>query len=229
MDPVVWVSPSLLFSPQGLQDQYHKWMFQIPAVRELPLLSVFTLLVFCVRFLTVKAEDECGWVHVAAFLPGAALEATGLALAHRSGAFAHVQSLLSIIAWVYLLGHVCVFTAFNDTCWMNMGDLPDKTSLLGYSCFTIATTTAGLAAAPCTMHHLDVMLWIAGLGNGGAIYLKYLQNNGGLTFDSDPGLLGFQTVAATMSVCLLVTAAIRYWLARKHMIGFLRSIWARTN
>ena len=225
VDPVVSVSPSLLFSPQGLQDQYHKWMFQIPAVRELPWLSVFTQLMFCVRFLIVKPEYECGWVHVAAHLPGTALAAARLVLTRIPSEF---QSLLSVLAWAYLLAHMCVFKAFNDTCWMNMAaDLPGNTSLSGYACITIATSAMCLSLAPCTMHHLDAMLWIAGLGNGSANYIVYLQNNGGPTFDSDPDLSGFQTVAAAMSVCLLVAAAIRYWLARKHMTGFLRSIRTR--
>ena len=226
MDPMVSVSSLLHFSPQGLQDQYHKWMFQITAVRELPPLTVFVQLLFCVRFLIAKAEDECGWVHVAAFLPATALSASRMALIRSSSEF---QSLLSLLSWGYLLAQTCVFRAFNDTCWMNMGPLPDESSLYGYAAFTVATTTCVLSLAQCTMLHLDSMLWITGLLTGSGKYIKFLQFNGGLTFDSDPGLLAFQTIAASVSVCVLVAAAIRYWLARKHMTGFLRAIRTRRN
>ena len=215
------VSSALLLSPQGLQEQYHKWMFKMPAVRQQPLLCGVTLLVTCVRFLVAKAEDECGWLHVAAGLPGVALGAARMALIRTPSEF---QSLLSVLSWAYLLAQICIFKAFNDTCWMNVAVLPDKTSLYGYACMTMAKTVVGLCLSPCTMHHLEANLWLVGLGTGSSNYIGYLRNNGGLTFDSDPDLLGFQTVAASTALCLLAAAAVRYWLAKKHMTAFLRSI-----
>ena len=221
VDPAVSVSSILLFSPQSLQDQYHKWMFQIPAVRQVPLLCVLTQLVFCVRFLVAKAEDECGWAHVAAYLPGTALAIARLALSRTTWEF---KSLLSVVSLAYTLAHICAFRAFNDTFWMNVAQLPEETSLYGYACITIAKTVVSLCLVPCTMHHLEATLWVVGFGAVTSNYIGYLQNNGGLTFDSDPDLLGFQTIAASTVLCLLAAAAIRYWLARKHMTAFLKSI-----
>ncbi len=62
VDPFLMVSCTLGLSSVYLQDQYYKWMDQIPAVRWQPLVILVVGVVFLLSPVITKIEGGCRWI-----------------------------------------------------------------------------------------------------------------------------------------------------------------------
>ena len=218
--PGVTVSSTLLFSSPGLQDQFHAWMAEIPAVRWNPLLVLGLGLM--IPFWLLLSRDECGWIHVLAFGPGMLL--TGARVAAEAGGWSkQAQSLCSLLSIAYLKIMINALMAAKDTCCISIG--PDGTSLAAAVAYAAMGIIFDIAIAPCTVQHAPVLCWILGVGWCTQAYVQYLHQNGGLTSDeSDPYLLRLLAIVFSSVYTSLVVCCARVYLAKDLMIGFLRSL-----
>ena len=215
----VTVSSTLLFSPPELQDQFHAWMAEIPAVwwhprlvLELEFLMPFWLL----------GRDECGWIYILPYIPMTLLVGARVAM-EAKGWSKQVQSLVSLLAMAYFLVLVNTLMAVKDTCHISIG--PGGTSLAATVAFAEAAIIADHAITPCTVQHAPVLSVVIGIGDCSLVYVRYLQLNGGLAWDeSDPYLLKLLAVCFTSVVSSLAVYCARVYLSRGLMIRFLRSL-----
>ena len=216
----VTVSSTLLFSSPGLQDQYHAWMSEIPAVRWHPRLLLGLVLVLPFWFLI--SRDECGWIHVLAHIPSMLL--TGARVAMEAGGWSkEAQSLCSLLSMAYFQIMMNAFMAAKDTWWLSVG--PSGTSLAVSVAYAALFIIVDHAITPCAVQHVPMQCWVIGVGDCASAYMKFLQKSGGLiSNESDPYCLRLLTVALSSVFSSFVVYCTRVYLAKDLMIGFLRSL-----
>ena len=221
--PGVTVSSTLLFSSPELQDQFHEWMAQMPAVRWYPLMVLgFNYIIP----LWLLKRDGCGWVHVLADVPAAALSAARVALEMTGAADKQAQSLCSIAYITYVQLLVFTFQGVKDPCYSAIG--ADGSSLVtATAVFVAAAVVMGHIITPCTMQHLPAVCLLLCLTHIAHVYTQYLHQNGGLTFKSDPFLLGLITIAYSSFISSMMVYLFRLFLAKQLMTGFLKSLRLR--
>ena len=217
----VTVLSTMLFSSPELQDQFHAWMAEIPAVRWHPWLVLGLELVLPFWFL-MSRRDVCGWIHVLAFCPGMLLMGAHVAV-DANGWTKQAQSLYSLLSMAYLLIMVNALVAAKDKCIISIG--PDGTTMAATVAYAACLFIADHALTPCSMQHVPMLCWIIGIGNCTLTYMQYLQQNGGLTSkEFDPYFLRLLAVGFSSVISSLAVYCARVYLTKDIMIVFLRSL-----
>ena len=213
------VSSTLLFSSPELQDQFHAWMSEIPAVRWHPLL-VFGLKIV-LPFWFLISRDECRWIHVLADLPTMLLISARVAM-EAGGWSKQAQSLCSLLSMAYFQFMVNAFMAAKDPWWHSIG--PEATSLAVAVAYAAGLTIVDHALTPCTVQHAPVQCWVMGVSVCAKTYMHYLQQNGLTSNELDPFLLRLLAIFFSSVLSSLVVYCARVHLAKDLMMGFLRSL-----
>jgi hypothetical protein len=226
VDPSLMVSCSLELSSLYLQEQYYKWMDQIPAVRWQPLAILVADVAFLLSPAISKLEGGCnwrvengrGWI----ILTGPALGAIRMAL-QLAGAYKWSQCVCILKqAWI-LTSHLALLI-MNDACFGAIA--PGWSSASETAAFAALFQIANFGMEPFILQHLDLQIGVMALGNVCVLYLGHLRRvgSGELSVSSDPGLLYFRSIAMSLLAVMLVVKCVRYWIAMTQMIIFLRSI-----
>jgi hypothetical protein len=227
LDSSLTVSCSLELSSEHLQDQYCRWMDQIPAVRWHPLAVFVAQAAFLAIPVVVKLEGGCIWRVDAGrgwmTLPGPSLVATRVAM-QAAGAPKWAQSLSILLSQGCILATQLALLTLNDTCFVSIA--PGWSSASGMAAFAAVYQVTNLSMGPCTMKHLDLQIGTMALANVSMLYLKHLKRvgSGELSVSSDPGLLYFRSIAIAVLAVLLAGKFVRYWIAMTQMTSFLRLI-----
>ena len=233
MQPGLSVSSTLQFSSPEVEDKFHRWMEQNPAVRWHPVVkaavSLTILLGFYLRTMSKGDNDECNWVLLALGWPGLELGLTCIAWQYI-GTCKQIQSMCSILCVAYGFAVICRMVAMNDDpCFISLR--PKFTSVAAHAALASVTAISPFALAPCTTQHLPALCTIVGIGTYTAWYINYAQlvqnGNWTLRFDSffDGDLYSAHAAISEATIAtLLVGVSIRYWLAHTHRTDFLKTL-----
>ena len=234
MQPGLSVSSNLQFSSPEVEDQFHRWMDQRPAVRwhpvAKPVISLAILLDFYLRTMSEQSENECNWVLVALGWPGLALGLTCIALQGLRTS-KQAQSLCSMLCVACGFAVTCRTLALNDDpCFVSLR--PRFASVAANAASASVTAMSSFVLAPCTMQHLDALCTIVGLGTYTTWYIIYAQRvqNGRWTlrldsfFESDDLYNAHAAISTSTIATVLVGVSIRYRLAYTHRTDFVKTL-----
>ena len=211
----------LLLSSPELQDRYYKWMGQIPAVRWHPWLVLGLEVGVALRF---YEKDVCTGFDIMTRLPAVLTAAARLAL-EIGGGSKKAQSLLSILYPAYLTVAAFILLVLSNPCYLSLS-ANGKPSVAGHASLATAMTITTFIMTPCTMQDFPLLCWITGIGVNLFLCTQHLQQSGGLSLSTpEPEkILGFFSIALSTVASLLLVAGVRFLLAKRFMMGFLRSM-----
>ena len=234
MDRRLSVSCVLELSCANLQEQFYEWMSQTSAM---VLLQPWLVWVFHTSFwlrLVWKDQQHCGRLQIlTATLPCTALISARVILQSR-GAPKEVQSMVSLLALVFIYVPAAIGMAYKDPCMVEtMGSAISPTALPSEFALLSAVHALGnFIVCPCTMGHLPALAYIIVIGNVWVGVVQYLQRNNiavDEAADSDQGIDAFWTISMATCAVVMVGVGIRYNLAHTHMTLFLKTLGPHRN